>query len=156
MMTCKTCQQDLVAYIQRELEPARRTQIAQHLDACDSCYRLYREHLGLSDELRRTVPLIGRGYKPAFESLRSSYARRPQLYPYGLVMLALAVMLIIPLAIGRPGLTLAAAATQPTPHMSVPVTPNSRANHSVTTVAFNLTPEPFARELPALDVINTP
>lgn len=155
-MNCKSCRHDLVAYVQRESNPAQRAQIAQHLDRCDSCYRLYRQHLGLSDELRRTVPLIGRGYKPAFESLRSTYARRPQLYPYGLFMLALAVMLIIPLTMGRPGLTLAAAATQPTPHMIVPVTPNSRANQTVTRVAFNLTPEPSARELPALDVINTP
>jgi anti-sigma factor RsiW len=157
MIRCRTCQQDLIAYIQRKLKPARRRQIAQHLEGCESCYRVYREYQHLAEELERTVPLIGRGYEPVSETRwLSSSVRRPQISSYGLVALVMAFMLIIPLTMGRPGLALAAA-TQPTPHVIVPVTPNNHVVHdSVTAVAFNLTPEPFPKALPALNVINTP
>jgi predicted anti-sigma-YlaC factor YlaD len=159
MFSCKQCQKYLVAYIQRELKPAVQWRVARHLDRCKSCYQLYREHQQLTQDLRQTVPLIGNGYKPSFESLRVSkrYSQPPQFYAlrYGLAVVVVVLMLIIPLTIGRPGLTLAAALTQPAPH-TLAATPNNPA--IIATVAFNVnqTPEPLPREIPSLDVINTP
>lgn len=59
MIACRVCREHLPGYIARELAPAVRSQVAEHIQTCDACYAAYVHQRELSSELSRTLPGLG-------------------------------------------------------------------------------------------------
>ncbi len=165
MISCKQCQRHLVTYIHRELSPKQHRKVAEHLDHCETCFALYLGHKRMANELRRVVPLVGNGRAPTFDRVwaaaRLDAARRTNnYYPlrYGMAMLAVTFLLLIPFALGRTNQVLAEPPTQPAPLLRV--TPNvTVATEEGVSVAFEISQTPAPAKVPAtlhLDVISTP
>ena len=165
MISCKYCQKHLVTYIHRELSPKQQRKVAEHLDRCETCYALYLEHKRMANELLRIVPTVSSGRPPAFDRVwaaaRLDAARRTSnYYPlrYGMAMVAITVLLLIPFALGRTNQVLAEPPTQPAPLLRV--TPNvTVATEEGVSVAFEISQTPAPEKSPAtlhLDVISTP
>ena len=165
MISCKQCQKHLVAYINRELSPKLCDQVAQHLDHCETCYPIYLQHKRTTYELRRTMPLVGNARPPTFDRVwaaaRLDAARRTtNYYPlrYGMAMLAITVLLLIPFALGRTNQVLAEPPTQPAPLLRI--TPNgTAATEDGVSVAFEISQTPAPAKLPStlpLNAISTP
>ncbi len=165
MISCKYCQQHLVTYIHRELPPKQHRRVAEHLDRCETCYSLYLEHKRMVNDLGRIVPNISSGRAPTFDRVwaaaRLDAARRTSnYYPlrYGMAMVAITVLLLIPFALGRSNQVLAEPPTQPAPLLRV--TPNvTVATEEGVSVAFEISQTPAPAKLPVtlhLDVISTP
>jgi len=165
MISCKHCQKHLVAYINHELSPKMRNQVSQHLDQCEACYALYLQHKQVTYELRRVLPLLGKNRPPTFDRVwaaaRLDEARRTtNYYPlrYGMAMLAITLLLLIPFALGRTNQVLAEPPTQPAPLLRV--TPNvTAATEEGVSVAYEISQTPAPAKLPStlpLDAISTP
>lgn len=171
-MSCKHCQKHLIAYIQRELPPAKRRTIARHLDTCATCYPIYREQLRMSSELTQFVPLVGQGKPPSFEKVWAAtrldtragrrFSSTTYSMRYGVVMLMITLMVLLPFAVGKHGSAFASPPTQPAPLLRL-ATPISTETHSPgLTVAFQQdgTPAPIRLQstlTPLLpDAISTP
>lgn len=165
MISCKQCQKHLVAYINHELSPKMRNQVAQHLDQCETCYPIYLQHKRANSELQRVLPLVGNNRPPAFDrvwaAMRLDTARRTtNYYPlrYGMAMLAITILLMIPFALGRSNQVLAEPPTQPAPLLRA--TPNvTAATEDGVSVAFEISQTPAPARLPStlpLDAISTP
>jgi len=165
MISCKQCQKHLIGYINHELSPKTRDQVARHLDHCEVCYQIYLEHKLATRELRRVMPLVGNNRPPAFDRVwaaaRLDAARRTtNYYPlrYGMAMLAITILLLIPFALGRTNQVLAEPPTQPAPLLRI--TPNvTAATEEGVSVAFEISQTPTPAKLPAtlpLDAISTP
>ena len=165
MISCKQCQKHVIAYINHDLSPKIRNQVAQHLDQCEACYALYLQHKQTTRELRRVMPLLGNNRPPAFDRVwaaaRLDAARRTSnYYPlrYGMAMLAITFLLLIPVALGRTNHVLAEPPTQPAPLLRV--TPNvTAATEEGVSVAFEISQTPAPAKLPStlsLDAISTP
>jgi hypothetical protein len=134
---------------------------------------LYLQELDLMRDLKRNVPLIGQGHHPAFDAIWAEIQTdivkpKPSLprfhMRYGLAMLALAMIFVVPLTMGNQNLTLASPPTQPVP-LTQHATPNGTEPGAVETpvaVSFltgesQSTPEaPQSTAGPSLDVISTP
>lgn len=165
MISCKQCQKHIIAYVNHELSPKLRDQVAGHLDHCETCYALYLQHRQTSYDLRRVMPLVGNYRPPSFERIwtatRRDSTRRTTNYPvrYGMAMLAITLLLLVPFALGRTNQVLAEPPTQP-------VAPLTRVTPNVTTptdegilVAFEISQTPAPANLPStlkLDAISTP
>ena len=165
MISCKQCQKHLVAYINHELSPKLKDQVSKHLDHCETCYPLYLQHKRVAYELHRVMPLVGNYRPPTFERVwkaaQLDVARRTSnYYPlrYGMAMLAITVLLIIPFALGRTNQVLADPPTQPAPLLRV--TPNvTAATDEGVSVAFEISQTPAPAKLPStlpLNAISTP
>jgi len=165
MISCKQCQKHLVAYINHELSPKMRNHVSQHLDRCETCYALYLQHKQVTYELRRTLPLVGNNRPPAFDRVWAAarldaVRRTTNYYPlrYGMAMLAITLLLLIPFALGRTNQVLAEPPTQPAPLLRV--TPNvTAATEEGVSVAFEISQTPAPAKLPStlpLDAISTP
>jgi anti-sigma factor RsiW len=165
MISCNQCQKHLIAYSSHELSPKMRAKVAQHLDHCESCYALYLQHKRTSSELRRVMPLVGNRRPPTFDrvwaAVRLDASRRTSnYYPlrYGMAMIAITVLLLIPFALGRTNQVLAEPPTQPAPVLRV--TPNvTAATEEGASIAFEISQTPAPAKIPstlALDAINTP
>jgi anti-sigma factor RsiW len=165
MISCKHCQKHLIAYINHELSPKMRNQVAQHLDQCEACYALYLQHKRMANELRRVMPLVGNNRPPAFDRVWAAarldaVRRTTNYYPlrYGMAMLAITVLLLIPFALGRTNQVLAEPPTQPAPLLRI--TPNgTAATEDGVAVAFEISQTPAPAKLPStlpLNAISTP
>jgi hypothetical protein len=170
---CGECRSHLAAFIQGDVSPLLRRRVARHIDHCPACYNLYLRELDLTRDLKRSVPLIGKGQQPAFDAIWSeiqSEIRGPKPglprfhMRYGLAMLALVIVFLVPLTMGNQRLTLASPPTQPVP-LTQHATPNGTEPGAVETpvaVSFLtdeslVTPEAPQRTVgPSLDVISTP
>lgn len=168
MWNCKKCESDLVAYLHHELPPAKRQQVARHLDECERCYAIYLQQQDLTQNLTRVVPLIGQGQKATFDRVWKAVqqdiqeprrAVRPYHTRYGVAALAAVFMLLFPLTLGNQSLPLIIPATQPSP-LVLQSTPSSTDNAESALSAFeiSLTPEATASRTtgPSPDVISTP
>ncbi|MEP6986984.1 MAG: hypothetical protein ABI970_15365, partial [Chloroflexota bacterium] len=118
-----------------------------------------------NNELRRVMPLVGNNRPPTFDrvwaTMRLDTARRTtNYYPlrYGMAMLAITILLMIPFALGRTNQVLAEPPTQPAPLLRV--TPNvTAATEDGVSVAFEISQTPAPARLPStlpLDAISTP
>jgi predicted anti-sigma-YlaC factor YlaD len=165
MISCKRCQQLVVGYIHHELSPKQKRRVAEHLDHCESCYALYLGHKRVANELRHDIPLVGDGRPPSFDrvwtAVRIDAARRTSnYYPlrYGMAMIAITLLLLIPFALGRTNQVLAEPPTQPAP--LIRVTPNSTvATEEGIAVAYEISQTPAPAKIPVtlhLDVVSTP
>jgi len=165
MISCKHCQKHLVTYIHRELPPKLHRKVSEHLDRCETCYALYLEHKRMSTELSRIVPTISAGKPPAFDRVwaaaRLDAARRTSnYYPlrYGMAMVAITLLLLIPFALGRSNQVLAEPPTQPAPLLRVTPLVTVATEEGVS-VAYEISQTPAPAKLPStlhLDVISTP
>src|SRR5574337_126904 len=113
MLACKKCQSKLVAYLHHKLTPAQRRQVSRHLDTCEKCYTVYLQHQDLSQNLAQIVPLIGKNQRTSLDRVWSAVQKdinRPRHAPasysarYGLAVLAVMFMLLIPLTLGNQNL----------------------------------------------------
>lgn len=57
--TCPQCRAALYPYIRRELTPARRKLVAQHLDGCAACYAEYRRIQSFDGDLGGALTRLG-------------------------------------------------------------------------------------------------
>jgi anti-sigma factor RsiW len=57
--TCHQCRAALYPYIHRELTPARRRLVAQHLDSCAGCYAEYRRIQSFDGDLGGALSQLG-------------------------------------------------------------------------------------------------
>lgn len=165
MISCKHCQKHLVTYIHRELPPKQHRKVAEHLDHCPICYALYLEHKRMANDLGRVVPTINAGRPPTFDrvwaAVRLDTARRTSnYYPlrYGMAMVAVTLLLLVPFALGRSSQVLAEPPTQPAPLLRV--TPYSTvATEEGVSVAYEISQTPAPVKSPAtlhVDAISTP
>jgi hypothetical protein len=165
MISCKQCQKHLVSYMNHQLSPKMRNNVARHLDECEACYVIYLQYKRTTTELRRVMPLVGSYRPPTFEQVwtaaRLETARRTSnYYPlrYGMAMVAITILLLIPFALGRTNQVLAAPPTQPAPLLRV--TPNvTAATEDGVSVAFEISQTPAPAKIPStlpLDAISTP
>jgi len=165
MISCKQCQKHVIGYINHELSPKLRDQVAKHLDQCEFCYSLYLQHKRITNELNRVMPLVGNYRPPSFERVwnatRLDAARRTSnYYPlrYGMAMVAITVLLLIPFALGRTNQVLADPPTQPAPLLRL--TPNvTAATDEGISVAFEISQTPAPAKMPStltLNAISTP
>ncbi len=166
MISCKQCQKHLVTYVHHELPPKLNRKVAQHLDRCETCYSAYMEQKRLVTELRRSVPVVGNGRVPSFERFRTaarleSTRRMTSYYPlrYGMVMVVVTVLLLIPFALGKSNQVFAGPPTQPAPLVRVSVNVTAAIQEGVS-VAFEINQTPAAPARPPVilpvDVISTP
>ncbi|MEO8606745.1 MAG: zf-HC2 domain-containing protein [Chloroflexota bacterium] len=170
---CGECRSHLVAFLHGDVSPLLRRRVARHIDHCPACYSLYLQELDLMRDLKRHVPLIGKGHQPAFDAIWAEIQTDivkpkpslPQFHMrYGLAMLALIMIFLVPLTMGNQNLTLASPPTQPVP-LAQHATPKGTEPGAVETpvaVSFltgesQTTPEaPQSTAGPSLDVISTP
>lgn len=165
MISCKHCRKHFIAYINHDLSPKVRGRVAQHLDQCEACYALYSYHKRATNDLGRTMPLVGNHRLPPFDRVwaavrRDATSRSNQYYPlrYGMAMLAITFLLLIPFALGRTNQVLAELPTQPAPLLRA--TPDvTTATEEGVSVAFEISQTPAPARLPStllLDAIRTP
>ncbi len=167
MLTCEQCQSKLVAYLHRELDPLERRQVARHLDTCETCYALYLQEYELAQNLGEIVPLIGQGRQPRFDRMWSAIQqdiahprRAVKRYPahFGLAALAVTIMLLIPLVLGKQSLPLRPPATQPSP-IVMRATPSSTET-AIEPLGLQSSLTPEAKSIlitgPSPDAITTP
>ena len=170
---CGECRSHLVAFLHGDVSPLLRRRVARHLDHCPACYSLYLQELDLMRDLKRNVPLIGQGHQPSFDAIWAAIQTdivkpKPSLprfhMRYGLAMLALVTVFLVPLTLGNQNLTLASPPTQPVP-LTQPATPKGTEPGVLETpvaISFltdesQVTPEaPQSTAGPSLDVISTP
>jgi anti-sigma factor RsiW len=147
---CRYCKSRLTAYIQGELAPKSRRRIARHLDECSSCYMEYVRQRDLSDQLAVRVPVIGQPKAPQLQKIwagiqadmqppkRTARRRYPYQARYGLVALAMVLVLLVPLILGNRNVPFSVP-SQPAPPTAVTQAPRSSASESPMTVALVLT-----------------
>ncbi|MBL8156486.1 MAG: zf-HC2 domain-containing protein [Anaerolineae bacterium] len=171
-ISCKRCQSQMIAYLNRELRPSMRERMANHLDTCPTCYARFLQESQLASELQQEIPLVGRGQTPGFDQVWSAFRRDrhgsstrssfSESIRYGWAVLAVAVMLVIPMTMGAQQVTLASAPTQPSPmqiaQQSTPSGTPLDSEEDIPAPTLLQTPEAqpalVARPLP--DVITTP
>jgi hypothetical protein len=165
MISCKQCQKHVMGYIQRDLEPQLNWQVSQHIHQCENCYAVYQEEKRLLADLRRVVPKIGNDQPPAFERVwkatraASVHRSTPQYsLRYGMAMLIVTFLLLIPFAIGKGNQVFAGPPTQPAP--LIRITPNgTAATQEGVSVAFEIQQTPAPAHPPVtlpVDAISTP
>lgn len=166
MMTCKQCQNHVVRYVHNELPPSLFRRVAQHISQCETCYRIYIEHRGLANELRHVVQLANTGRPPSFErvwaaSQAEALRRTSNYYPlrYGMFMLGISILLLVPFAFGGSNQVLAEPPTQPAPLLRTAPNVTPPTDNGIA-VAFEISQTPVPAKLPSislpLDVISTP
>jgi len=172
-INCGDCRANLVAFAHGDGSPLLRRRVARHLDHCMACYDLYRQELDLKRDLKREVPRIGAAHQPNFNQLWAAIQQditkpRPSAprfhMRYGLAVVALALVFLLPMTMGGQRMLLAAPPTQPIP-LTQRATPSGTAPGALETpvaVYFltdlsQVTPEaPQQTAGPSLVVISTP
>jgi anti-sigma factor RsiW len=123
MMLCRNCRKHLVAYIEGELNPPLRQQVARHLGHCEACYNLYLQYRDTNGELRQSMPRLGaprpaaldrvwRGVQAELAPARGGMHFRAR---YGVVALLTALVFVVPLTMGNRSLPFALPPTPPAP-----------------------------------------
>ncbi len=161
MVNCRECRSNLVAYLHRELSPARRREIALHLDTCQGCYAAYIEQRDLSHELAQILPRLGNASAPHFERVWNAFqaeragGRTPDAaYParYGLAALLFMLALLFPWSLNRGEIIMAAPPTQPSPALqTITATPGVARP-----AAVSQTPGAAPHQAPLVDATSTP
>ena len=111
------CKVHMAQYVRGDLSDASRRRIARFIDECRDCRREYIRQAAFAGRLERELPLLGRPDSRRLDALWTSIQtelhlpagqtaalrfgrRRSHSLGYGLVMLALSIALLIPMALG--------------------------------------------------------
>lgn len=172
-INCGECRSHLVAFLHSDVSSLLRRQVSRHLDQCPACYGLYMQELDLMRDLKREVPHIGAAHQPRFDQVWAAIqqdivkpkANMPRFdFRYGVAMVALMMVFLVPFTMGNQSLALASPPPQPLP-LTQHATPSGTDPGIVETavaVSFltdesQVTPEAPQRTAgPSLDVISTP
>lgn len=160
MITCRVCREHLPGYIARELSHAARSQVAAHIQTCDTCYAAYVKQRELGGELARTLPALG-GAHPRLDQIWAGVQadmRQPKRQPirqeqarYSIAVLLLVIALLLPWSMRSSAFTLP---TPPTPAgLATPSTPVAAVFARYT---LDLTPPALSNHAPEMGATNTP
>lgn len=123
MWTCRFIKPHLTAYLHGELSRRGRRRVAQHLEACESCYAAYTQARDLERELTRALPLVGTPTAPQLSMMWASIQRQVDAVPvhrsharYGLAVVVFVLALLLPWTLGNQNIALDAP-TQPAPYL---------------------------------------
>ncbi len=161
--SCSHYQKHLDAYLDHRLAPRLQQRVARHLDDCPRCYLRYTQQRELRRELQRTLPLVSQYEKPDFKRLwvgiQAELPRHgvPSRMRYGLAVMALMVMFLLPFTMAHRDIML--APTIPEPGERVTETPESTEAIAEATVVASLTHESDytpATSLPTIPQPGTP
>ena len=112
------CKVLMARFVGGDLSESARRRIGRYIDECEDCHREYMRHREFALNLERNLPTIGRPnpqrlnelwsslqselQTPAGQLIRPSDFASPYSMPfnYGLVMLAISIALLLPMAIG--------------------------------------------------------
>ncbi len=163
MITCRTCRQYIPGYLQRDLPPSLRAEVAEHLQDCDACYALSVQQRDFSRELTHSLPSVGSsvsGLDRIWSAVQADMAH-PRREPaaldrarYGIVALIFVIALLLPWTVRGQRLALP---TPPTPAVSTPRgTPVGVAFAPYTITFSSLTPQLQSNNAPELGATDTP
>ena len=170
---CGECRSHLVAFLHGDVSLLLRRQVARHLDHCPACYELYRQELDLMRDLKREVPFIGAMHQPRFDQVWAAIQQdivKPKSamprfhFRYGLAMMALVFVFLVPFTMGSQNFALASPPTPPVPLTQQATLSGTEPGTEETAVAISfltdqsqVTPEaPQQTAGPSLNVISTP
>jgi len=112
------CKVHMAQYLSGDLSDTTRRRIARYIDECEDCYNEYIRQRNLANQLERELPIFGRPSATTLDNMWASIQaelaqptdsssgmltyrpQKRQTWGYGLVMLLVALMLLIPLVIG--------------------------------------------------------
>ncbi len=112
------CKVHMARFISGDLSEAARRRVGRYIDECDDCQQEYLRHREFAQKLERYLPALGRPspkrldvlwsslqtelQRPVKQTLWFSDFASPQSmrFSYGLVMLAVSIALVMPMAIG--------------------------------------------------------
>jgi len=162
-LNCHYCQAHLQAYIDGELSPKARRRVSQHLDRCPTCYNAYSQRRDFSRELQQAIPLVGQGGTPHFKQMWGAIQAelpqpQPRLYQarYGLVLLAFALMLIVPFTMGHRKISLTPP-SPPAPELLAKYeTPDVTEPVMIATIAASITVESEQKSATQLPTVPEP
>ena len=140
-IVCHYCQTHIDAFIDGTLHLRARRRVGRHIDNCTACYRVYVNRRELRRELQASMPLVGRDHIPDFDrmwgAIRAELPRsRPRYtqFRYGLVMLLLLLVMVVPFMLGNSDLT-RTPPDQPRPHTETLTETPERGDPPATAVA---------------------
>lgn len=167
-ITCDECRLHLADYLHNDTPPLLRRRISRHIDHCPACYALYSQELELMRELKGELPKIGAGDTASFNRVWAGiqaeiYQPTPPRFQmrYGLAMLALILVFLVPMTMGNRNPVLADLPTPPQP-ISARLTPGiTEPSITETTIALltedsQTTPEALGIAAPTVNVTSTP
>lgn len=154
------CKVNMARFISGDLSEAGRRRVGRFIDECEDCQREYRRHRDFALNLERNLPALGRPnpqrldllwsslqaelQTPAGRKLRLSDFASPHStqFSYGLVMLAISIALLLPMAVGFQA-SLSPVELPPLPHIiDINTTPDSHSSGRPFVIA---TAQPSAR-----------
>lgn len=112
------CKVHMAQYLSGDLSDTTRRRIARYIDECEDCYNEYIRQRNLANQLERELPSFGRPTEQKLDNMWAAIQtelaapttksssmltyrpRKRQTWGYGVVMILVAMMLLIPLAIG--------------------------------------------------------
>ncbi len=109
------CKVHMARFVNGDLaEPVRR-RVARYIDECEDCYREYMQHREFAFKLERSLPTLGKPGSARLDKVWSALQADMQAPParsngiqapaglkfsYGLVMVAITLLLLLPMLIG--------------------------------------------------------
>ena len=112
------CQVHMARFVSGDLSEAARRRVGRYIDECEACHREYIRHRDFAQKLERNLPALGAPKRQRLDELWTSLqgelqapakqnawlrdfasANRLQ-FSYGLVMLAISILLLLPIAVG--------------------------------------------------------
>jgi anti-sigma factor RsiW len=164
MYTCHHVKSDLLPYVRRELSPARRRLVAQHLDTCAACYAEYRRVQAFDGDLGGALPRIGMPntlqlahvWAGVQTQIANGYAPRPQFrLRYGAVLILLVMSLLLPYSLHqRHGM---AVPLPPTPQITEIALATGEPTHSRAQTLYTQTTPGFSpNDAPSVSATETP
>lgn len=112
------CKVFMARFVSGDLSAAARRRVGRYIDECEDCHREYMRHREFAQKLERNLPALGAPnakrldelwsslqselQTPATQTMRISDFASPQSMKvgYGLVMLAISIALLLPMAVG--------------------------------------------------------
>lgn len=112
------CKVHMARFVNGELSEAARRRVGRYIDECEECHREYLRHREFAQKLERSLPTLGAPKPQRLDELWTSLqgelqaparrnawlsdfasAHRLQ-FSYGMVLLAISLALLLPLALG--------------------------------------------------------
>ena len=112
------CKVHMARFVNGDLADPVRQRVARYIDECEDCYREYMQHREFALKLERNLPTLGHANSVKLDQIWSSleadlresqahpnwlgdFRSRPSLnFSYGLVIIAIAIALLLPMIIG--------------------------------------------------------
>jgi anti-sigma factor RsiW len=135
----------MTAFVNHELPSETRRRVARYIDECPKCYAEYRWQQAIHAELSSQLPAFGRPSSPQLDRIWTGVYRelsapsappaRPQSQMrYGMAVLTITLVLMLPMFLKYQGQVAPLTVTQPTPYETLvaAVTDTSEYTHPVT------------------------